>query len=176
MRWLDSSAAARTCVGLVGAMDRYGALLRSRGDADGERRGSWRGLRDAVDALDVAVRQSPRIATGVVATEGGLECRLPSAQALRRGVVAPAQNCLGSAQIGARLEGLFDRKPEPLEVRAVDLRKAEIDRERHLQQLFRGVDGFAFGQWLPGDAHPVVDADGPWVQARLDARDRSHRG
>src|SRR6478609_7568790 len=91
------------------------------GRARARPRASRRCPRDAVDALDVAIGQSFRVAAGVVATERGLQRDLAGAESLRRRVVAPAQDLLGRAQVRARLEGVLDAQPELPQVGAVDL-------------------------------------------------------
>lgn len=64
--------------GGVWLANRYFALLCSRGDKRGEEL-LMALLRDPVDALDIAVGQSSRIAAGVVATERGLQGSLADA-------------------------------------------------------------------------------------------------
>lgn len=71
----------------------------------------------------------------------------------------------GRRQIATGIEGLFDGQPEPLQIGAVDLGKAEIQVRALDQEVTGDPRGLGRGRGTANRRGGVIDADGQRIEA-----------
>src|SRR3546814_20308965 len=95
-------------------------------------------------------------------------------------LVVGREDTRGGGQIGAGFERIFDRKPQPAEIGAVNLSQAEIDVVASTNQAARRSDCLRLGRGLWRAHAGTIDPDCETVEPALrgaerNARTRPHR-
>ena len=100
---------------------------------------------------------------------------IPARGKARDRLVVGRDDAGGGGQIGAGFERIFDRKPQPAEIGAVNLSQAEIDVVASTNQAARRSDCLRLGRGLWRAHAGTIDPDCETVEPALRVDDRNER-